>query len=86
MEEVVRTVRGMILSGRSLTAVVTYLRGQAHVPFTAFNLLRILQDSVGVPLTEARSLLELFDREMNLVADRGTADKAGEQVLGPYRS
>lgn len=76
----------MVMAGVALSKIVEFLRDEDEFVLTPFNFLMVFRQAVGVPMPDSRTMLEVFDADMNPLSSIGDVDRMGDRVLARYRS
>lgn len=75
-------LKEFVEGGASFSEVVAYLSSHSTSrTMTPLTFLRTLQEELGIPFVEARSLLEYFDPQMRPIADIDVIDERGRELL-----
>ena len=76
----VDSLESLVDGGASFTDVVDYL-SRDLAPLRPIDLLRVLQEQLGIPFTKSREILEFYNPDMSPTVDAEIINKRGETIL-----
>ncbi len=80
------TVRKMALSGCSLTELLEFLRSDQSFKLTPLNFMRILGESLGMPMLQSREIISMVDPDFQPIVPASEFEARWRQAiegLGP---
>ena len=74
------SLEDLVEHGATFMEVVGYLSSTIS-PLRPIDLLRALQDQLGIPFVQARDVLQFFGPQMEPIADVGSINERGQAIL-----
>ncbi|WP_322750859.1 MULTISPECIES: hypothetical protein [unclassified Frankia] len=85
LPSLVGTIRRMVSTGRTFMDILEALRRDDSFVLTPFNLMRVLNEALGIPMIEVRQMLEMFDPALHPVASVFEINDRGESLFAQFR-
>ncbi|MDT0347763.1 hypothetical protein [Streptomyces litchfieldiae] len=84
MDTAIDEVRRLACEGKTFSEVIAALRELDSFTLTAFNLLHVLRESLGVPLHDTLDMLRFYDQDFRPTAPTEEIDQAGDRHLAGH--